>query len=218
MKTDHCPICNVAVKPENLVRHLKEIHPRHPDTGSFVEKLKEEGRSAAPKRGRAPIRVRRWQIAIALGLAGVVLGGIVVAPYFDPYRNFGPDSCINEIAIPSNPPYHMHPFLAILVSGTAHPVPAQLGITPTCTHPLHTHSGSEASGVVQLHVETPVAHTFYLRDFFHVWDQPFDANHILSYTADGTNHVAMTVNGTASTAYGDLVLWDAQQIIITYGP
>src|SRR6266480_36735 len=27
---DRCPICDVSVRPENLIRHLNDIHPRHP--------------------------------------------------------------------------------------------------------------------------------------------------------------------------------------------
>src|SRR5256885_13972303 len=72
-KMDRCPICNVAVKPENLIRHLNDIHPRHPDRPDLIEKLKEEpGRVSRPKAGR-PIRIRRWQIAV---VAVIVLGGL----------------------------------------------------------------------------------------------------------------------------------------------
>ena len=62
-KMDRCPICNVAVKPENLIRHLNDNHPRHPDRPGLLEKLKEEpGRIRKRQAGR-PFRVRRWQIA-----------------------------------------------------------------------------------------------------------------------------------------------------------
>src|SRR3989449_10425645 len=71
-KMDRCPICNVAVKPENLIRHLNDIHPRHPDRPGLIEELKEEpGRVPRPKAGR-PIRIRRWQIAVVavIGFGG----------------------------------------------------------------------------------------------------------------------------------------------------
>src|SRR3989449_2140656 len=72
-KMDRCPICNVAVKPENLIRHLNDIHPRHPDRPGLIEELKEEpGRVPRPKAGR-PIRIRRWQIAV---VAVLPLGGL----------------------------------------------------------------------------------------------------------------------------------------------
>lgn len=217
-KADRCPICNTPVRPENLLRHLNDTHPRHADTPALREKLREEGRVAAPKRARSPIRVRRWQVALAVGLVAVVAGGYAVAPYFDPYRNFGPDSCINETAVPNFPPYHLHPSLMIVILGTTQPIPADIGITSTCMHPIHTHSGSDVSGVVQIHVESPVVHTFYLRDFFRVWGEPFNQNQIIDRVADGTNRVRMTVDGTASPSYENLALVDGQQIVITYGP
>ena len=216
---DRCPICKSPVKAENLVRHLNGTHPRHPDTPAFVEKLKAGGRTATRKASRAPLRIRRWQIVLAVGIGAIVLVGYVVAPYFDPYRNFGPDSCINEISVPNSPPYHLHPYLTIDVVGTPHPIPGQIGITSTCTHPIHTHSGSDATGAAQLHVETPIVHAFYLRDFFHVWgDQPFNQNQILQHVANSTYRVSMTVDGVSSPAYGNLVLAEGQQIVITYGP
>src|SRR2546428_2162700 len=86
-KMDRCPICNVAVKPENLIRHLNDIHPRHPDRPGLIEKLKEEpGRIQRPRAGR-PIRIRRWQIAL---VAIIVLGGLG-AIYVNANRPTSPD-------------------------------------------------------------------------------------------------------------------------------
>ncbi len=217
-RTDHCPICDVAVKPENLIRHLGDTHPRHPDTRTLQEKFRERGRQAARKEARQPIHIRRWHVALTVGLVVLISSGYLVAPYFDPYRNFGPDSCINEVNVPNYPPYHMHPYLTIIALGTPQLVPGDVGITATCMHPIHVHGGSDAQGRVQLHVESPVVHTFYLRDFFHIWGEPFNQNQILQYTADGTNRIRMTVNGTASSAYENLALWDGQEIVISYGP
>src|SRR3989454_7686583 len=79
-KMDRCPICNVAVKPENLIRHLNDIHPRHPDRPGLLEKLKEEpGRIQKRQAGR-PIRVRRWQIALVVVIVLVGLGAIYLPP------------------------------------------------------------------------------------------------------------------------------------------
>ncbi|HVG36404.1 MAG TPA: hypothetical protein VNA10_01595, partial [Thermoplasmata archaeon] len=74
-KTDHCPICNVSVKPENLVRHLNDIHPRHPDTPRLREELKAEAGRVASRRTAAPIRVQTWQVAL---VALIVVGGVGV--------------------------------------------------------------------------------------------------------------------------------------------
>lgn len=212
-KIDRCPICNVSVRSENLLKHLNDIHPRHPDIQSIRDRMKDEGRLVAARRGGPPLRVRRWQL-LALGVVVLlVLGGIVAAPYLDPNRNFSRDSCI------SSEPFHLHPFLRINILGNDYPIPANIGIGPNCTKPLHTHSGyNPASGFVQIHVEGPVARDFSLGDFFYVWGQPFSSTQILSNVDDGTNHVTMRVDGNPSTSYGSLILRDGQQIEIFYGP
>src|SRR2546421_12805476 len=83
---DHCPICDVAVRPENLLRHLNDIHPRHPDTPKLVEELKAEPGRVAARRPSAPLRLKRWQkIAI---LVAILLG---VGIYFvSPYLSLAP--------------------------------------------------------------------------------------------------------------------------------
>ena len=207
------------MKPENLLRHLNETHPRHPEVPALAEKLRKERRTAAPRTARLPVRLRRWQIVLAVGLAAIAIGAYVAAPYFDPNRNFGIDSCIEHTAIPSEIPYHMHPALSIVILGNTQPIPANIGISSSCMHPVHTHTQSDpTTGIVTIHVETPVLHAFYLHDFFYVWNQPFNQNQILDRQADATNHVRMTVNGTPSSAYEGLTLYDGQQIQITYGP
>src|SRR2546426_10692529 len=92
-KMDRCPICNVAVKPENLIRHLTDNHPRHPDRPDLLERLKEEpGRIPKRQAGR-PIRVRGWQIAL---VAVIVLGGLGAA-YLPPLLSGTPTfPCIRQ--------------------------------------------------------------------------------------------------------------------------
>src|SRR5437870_10189586 len=87
-KMDRCPICNVAVKPENLIRHLNDIHPRHPDEPGLLEELKEEPGRIPQKRAGRPIRIRRWQIAV---VAVIVLGGLG-AVYLPPLLSGTPAS------------------------------------------------------------------------------------------------------------------------------
>jgi len=208
------------VKAENLIRHVDANHPRHPDTSTVRESLRTEKRFAPPKAPRGPrLRIRRIHVASVLGVVLLVAGAYAAAPYFDPYRNFTRDTCI------ASEPYHIHPYLRITINGNWYPVPTDIGISPTCTRPLHTHTPSDPStGFVQLHVEGPVAKDFTLGDFFAVWGQPFSSTRILSYTADGTNVVRMTVGlvgggpGAPSDQYGALVLRDQQAIEIFYGP
>src|SRR6266487_4259483 len=161
-KMDHCPICTVAVKPENLIRHLGDTHPRHPDMPRLREELKQEGRRVAPKKGARPIRLRKYQVAI---LALVVVGG--VGGYYlisQPSGSNIVSACGLEGTV-----VHYHPLLVINHNGVQQPLPydgtqsADIGYLnrPGFTNPkyycavgqihwLHTHDGS---GVI--HVELP---------------------------------------------------------------
>src|SRR2546428_12263227 len=133
-KMDRCPICNVAVKPENLIRHLNDIHPRHPDRPDLIEKLKEEpGRVSRPKAGR-PIRIRRWQIAV---VAVIVLGGLG-AVYLPPLLSRTPAfPCIRQEGV--GVVYHRHTELNILSGAASLPIPAGVRVRTLCLEPLPTH-------------------------------------------------------------------------------
>jgi len=212
-KTDRCPICGVAVKAENLIRHLNDTHPRHPDMPAIRERLKEDGRVEVPRQAAPPLRLRRWHVAVVAGILVVGAGAVWAAPYFDPARTFTRDSCITSEV------FHLHPFLRIDILGSSYPIPASIGISPGCVKPLHTHTASDpTTGFVQLHLEGPVAKDFTLGDFFYVWKQPFSSTQILTHADDGTNHVRVRVDGSPDSTYGALVLRDGQQIEILYGP
>ncbi len=217
-KKERCPICDVPVKSENLLRHLDANHPRHPDVAGLKAKLKQEpGR--VPKPARAPLRVNKWYAAAAVVAILVVGTGVYGVPVLFPSQGntFSVDGCINDASVV----YHIHPFLKIVINGSPYTIPDDVGNTPSCTHPVHTHQAygnTPYPDYAELHVESPVAQSYALRDFFHVWGQPFSSSQVLSYVADSTNHISMTVNGASSNAYGNLALQDAQLIVITYGP
>lgn len=206
------------MKAENLVRHIDSNHPRHPEAAKIKDSLRSEERYA-PRKVRAPIRIRRIHVGVILGVVLVVAGAYAAAPYFDPYARFTRDSCI------ASESFHIHQYLRITIEGAWYPIPTDIGISASCTRPLHTHTASDPStGFVQLHVEGPIAKDFPLGDFFAVWGQPFTPTRILDCNADGTNVVHMTVGvwgggaGSPSNEYGALVLRDQQQIEIFCGP
>jgi hypothetical protein len=112
---------------------------------------------------------------------------------------------------------HIHPVLTIIFDGEEQPIPKNIGIqldgsgNATSFYRLHTHDDSGT-----IHVETPPpVRDFHLRDFFAVWEQPFDSTQILDFVADENDTITMTVNGSPSTEFGDLLLKDADQIVIT---
>ncbi len=108
--------------------------------------------------------------------------------------------------------FHIHPNLQIFVNGVQQTIPADLGISLTCMHPIHTH---DASGVI--HIESPEPRDFTLGDFFAVWNKPFSKDQILDAKVDATHSIKVTVNGTPVDTYENTVMHDNDQIVITYG-
>jgi hypothetical protein len=85
--------------------------------------------------------------------------------------------------------FHIHAHLTIFVRGVAFQVPAGIGIAPPyqveetpqgafvagapCFMWLHTHA---ADGII--HTESPIERTYTLGDFFDVWGQRLDREHV----------------------------------------
>jgi hypothetical protein len=96
---------------------------------------------------------------------------------------------------------HDHATLTISILGAPRTIPDDIGVTPACMRPLHTHADQPNT----IHVESPVQHAFTLRDFFTVWGesggQPFNQNTIMGRYTNATHEIVMTVNGAPSTAY-----------------
>ncbi len=108
--------------------------------------------------------------------------------------------------------FHVHPELAIVIRGEERIIPANIGVTSTCMNSLHTH---DATGI--LHVESPVQKDFTLADFFAVWQQPFDADHILDATRVPQETLSVTVNGEPVATFSDTLLRDKDKIVIMLG-
>jgi len=118
-------------------------------------------------------------------------------------------TCIDD----ANLAMHIHVKLSIVINGQPVPIPANVGVSLTCTRPVHTH---DESG--EIHVESPVIYPYTLKDFFLVWGQPFDNAQIMEYKIDSAHTIRMTVNGAPNTQFQNYVLRDGDQIQITYGP
>ena len=111
---------------------------------------------------------------------------------------------------------HIHQHLEIFVHGKAVPVPSGIGIhekPPQFISPLHVH---DDTGIV--HIESPTVEKFTLGQLFDVWGVRLDSACIGAYCADGTNELAVYVNGEKYT--GDpreLELTAHAEIVIAYG-
>lgn len=107
--------------------------------------------------------------------------------------------------------FHIHPILTIVINGEAQIIPANIGIRPTCMNSLHTHDISGA-----IHVESPEMRDFTLADFFAVWGKTFTKDQILDSVVDGTHVIRETVNGKGVTDFENTILYDKEEIVISY--
>jgi hypothetical protein len=102
--------------------------------------------------------------------------------------------------------FHIHAHVTIFVRGVARQIPAGIGIAPPyqvettprgafvagapCFMWLHTHS---ADGII--HTESPVQRTYTLGEFFDIWGQPLDREHV----GPAHGHVTALFNGRVYT-------------------
>ena len=102
--------------------------------------------------------------------------------------------------------FHIHAHLTIFVQGVARQVPAGVGIAPPyqveatpqgafvagapCFMWLHTHA---ADGII--HTESPIERTYTLGDFFDIWGQRLDREHV----GPAHGHVTALFNGRVFT-------------------
>ncbi|MGQ0796515.1 MAG: hypothetical protein ACT4OI_01430 [Methanobacteriota archaeon] len=162
----------------------------------------------------------RKYIAIAVAVVVLAAGIYVLAPYLASGSRASPHTCLSPPEV-----MHIHPRLSIIIPSGRSPIPYNIGIEGTCTKLLHTHADPNPPlGYVPeqdpavIHVESHVRQDFYLSDFFSVWGQVLSPTQVLGYANDGTNVLTMSVDGVQSTAFGDLVLADGQNIVLNYGP
>lgn len=111
--------------------------------------------------------------------------------------------------VETNLAMHIHPHLTIIIDGQTQVIPSLIGISGQYALPIHTH---DTSGTI--HVESTAAYDFRLKDFFLVWDQPFDSQHILGYTGDAQHPVTLTVNGQTNSSFENVVMHDGDNIVI----
>ncbi len=142
-----------------------------------------------------------WVWVVAIIVTAVIGFGIYKYLFTGPVDgNLAADplkSCVNHAG-----GMHIHPDLSISIDGAAQEIPANIGVSVACMRPVHTH---DSTGII--HVEFPRKHDFTLRDFFTVWDEPFNKE---GYS------VTMTVNDEASSEYENLILRDGDRIKLDY--
>jgi hypothetical protein len=200
------------VKPENLPEHLRRVHAASAD----ADRAERRRRVVRPPRASLRMTRRTWAflgVVLVLGAAVYAwsqLGGSAPEPIFDPTTPITA-TCMQHQKIVR----HDHARLTIAILDSPYPIPANIGIVSAdCMRLLHTHDGSGT-----IHIESPVPHgvrELTLREFFVVWGQPLSSTQVLSYVADATHAVTLTVDGVPDTSFGNLILRNGQDIVIEY--
>jgi hypothetical protein len=152
----------------------------------------------------------------ALGLIVLVAGSFLAFTVFFPGPlPFGSGSgqksflstCIEHSAVDA----HYHATLKIFVDDIPFIVPLNVGISPNCMHPLHTHA---EDGLIHMELVNGLP-TPTLGDFFDIWGQPLTNSEVLSYSGNFT----VSVNASPYTGeYRGIVLFDTQRIDIRVNP
>jgi hypothetical protein len=200
-------------------------------------------REAARARQAARRRARRGRLAVTAVLAVVLVAGIgawaVSAASHDRQPATGSGSLaglqtgpapwgantaglaerLRAIGAPPLSPMegtvvHIHQHLDLYVDGRKVTVPAGIGIDPAVGYaPLHTH---DASGVI--HLESPMARSYTLGEFFAVWGVRFTPGCLGGSCAAGGRQLRVYVGGRVYR--GDpttLVLASHQELVVTFG-
>jgi hypothetical protein len=102
---------------------------------------------------------------------------------------------------------HIHPHLDLFIDGQAIGIPAGVGLTPNGDLPLHTH---DATGTI--HVESPILRTFFLQDWFTVW-QTTGLGQQVAAEINSALGVVVTDNGQIMPL-DSVVLHDHDQIVV----
>lgn len=206
MTKKRCDLCDRTFKDEaGLAQHRAAKHP-------VV--------SITPKK-IIPKKVLVWIISIAI-LGLLVLGIAVIIP----------ETAVKELNVVVSDPdsipsgaVHWHPSLTIIINGERISIPNGIGHTKGRVIDVHlsgmrmspTHTHEERDGTIHLENNNPSSkpETVTLGYFFYVWDKPFNATCIFEYCTDkGT--LRMKVNGEESTAFGNYIMRDKDNIRIEY--
>lgn len=102
-------------------------------------------------------------------------------------RSFVFRQCVEHVDHSST---HTHTQLKIQQDGKEIPIPAHVGITDECMHPLHTH---DATGLI--HMEYPLPIPFFLGDFFDLMGITFNDGQVGSIKKFDRYEIVVRKNG-----------------------
>lgn len=119
----------------------------------------------------------------------------------------------DESALISSRGIHWHPTLKIFIRGEEVPIPPNIGLVGG-HNPMHTH---DADGVVHLEFQSVVREDdIRLKEFFELWNQPFDSEQVLEYTNTDDERVHMYVNGEEHFEFENYILRENDAVEIRF--
>ena len=99
---------------------------------------------------------------------------------------------------------HIHVTFVPILDRQPRSLPANIGITPECMRPLHTHESDFG-----IHIESPGGEVWTMGDFFRVWGD--------DSLYQGLETTSISVNGERyEDDYRDIVLKDGMRVIIDF--
>jgi hypothetical protein len=133
-------------------------------------------------------------------------------PHWPAWNNTG-TAVIDGVGCASSVQYHIHALLSIYQDSTRLALPTSIGRNSHCDYEMHTHDGS---GV--MHIETNVAKTFTLGQFFALWGQPLSATSVAGLPGKPTFYVIDNEKVTRFTADPSTIALNAhREIVIVTG-
>lgn len=180
----------------SIVEELNEYQIRK------QEKLAEQKKQDIKKTAKKVFRLAFAILIIAGGIGAAFWYLNRPVNYSDPLG-----MCIQH----QNLQMHIHPRLSIKTKGQEQDIPANIGISPTCMRPIHTH---DASGT--LHLEFPIKRGVKLGEFFKIWEKEFSSEKILDKQNGPEGQVKMLVNGQPNTEFENYIMKDKDQIEIIF--
>ena len=107
---------------------------------------------------------------------------------------------------------HIHPHLRIIIDGEEQAVPANMGVTPNCLRPMHTHDGT---GII--HIESPRIRNFTVEQLFGIWGKEFSDTQFMDTKLDGDRQLKVFVDQVEVTTGRQTIMKDKTSYVIMIG-
>lgn len=206
-----CDQCDKEFNTEQgLQQHKNDKHGVSRHEKKELKKERQEERKHEISKKASSGKIKKYAVV------AIIVVIIAAAGYYLATRPSGNSSGSDNILSTnlyshSGVALHIHPNLEIEILGQKQTIPANIGISGSVMRVIHTH---DSTG--KLHVESPVPHTFVLKDFFTIWGRNFNSSCIFEYCTNETHSLQFFVNGQPNSLYGDLPLKDLDNIKIVY--